>query len=179
MRLERAVPTMLTRYGGHGAHRSRYRVDAPRYARLCPPYGVSFPKLLARQPCPLGEGSKLCPHHVGIDCRLADPGAVAAVGAGDDVLAPDQPSVASDALGDQVGMLDEVRFGFDHARDQHFSLGQLHPLEQGPFVRMARVGGLEREAVRTRQEHDIDDVGEWHVAMMRALVVAPTEVQAE
>src|SRR5262245_41274845 len=98
MRLERAVPTMLTLYGGHGAHRSRHRVDVPRHARLCPPYGVSCPELLARQPCPFGERRKLRPDHVGIDRRLADPGAVAAVRAGDDVLAPDQAGIASDAL---------------------------------------------------------------------------------
>src|SRR5262245_52049086 len=104
----------------------------PHSASLHAGYGENFlcPKLLGCQPGALGEGGKLRPHHVGIDGRLADPGAVAAVGAGDDVLAPDQPSVASDALGYQVGMLDEVRFGFDHARDQHFSLGQLHSLEQ-------------------------------------------------
>jgi hypothetical protein len=55
------------------------------------------------------------------------------------------------------------------------ALGQLDPLEQGPFMRVARVGSLER---RSRREHDINDLGERHVVMVRSLVIAPAQMQA-
>jgi hypothetical protein len=79
---------------------------------------------------------------------LADPGAVAAIRAGDDVLAADKLGVAADALRDQFRMLDEIRFGFEHAGDQHLAVRQLDRFEQGPFMRMARIGGLERNRIR-------------------------------
>ena len=42
----------------------------------------------------------------------------AAIGAGDDVLAPDDLGKPPDALGDRLGMLDEVRAVRDDAGDQ-------------------------------------------------------------
>ena len=85
----------------------------------------------------------------------------------------DQVGVAADALRDQFRMLDEIRFRFDHTGDQHLAVGKLYPLEQCPFVGVARIGGFEGNRVRPRREHDVDDIGERHVAMMRAFVVAP------
>ena len=76
----------------------------------------------------------LRPHHVGIDRGLSDPGAVAAIAAGDDVLAADELRVAPDALRDQFRMLDEIRLGFDDAGNEHLARGQLDALEQRPFV---------------------------------------------
>src|SRR5204862_25772 len=98
-----------------------------------------FPRGYART---FRHGGKLRPDHVGVHRGLSDPGAVAAVRAGKHVLAADQPRVAPDALRNELGMLNEVRFRFDHARDQHLAVGQLHALEQRPFVRMTRIGGL-------------------------------------
>ena len=46
-------------------------------------------------------------------------------------------------------------------------------------MRMARVGGLEREAARLCQKNGLDDVSERHIAMMRPLVIAPAEVQTQ
>jgi len=88
---------------------------------------------------------------------LADPGPVAAIGAGRDVLAADQTRVIGDALRDELGMLDEIRFRFEHARDQQLAFRQLHALEHPPFMGMARIGRFEGDAVRSRQEDDIDD----------------------
>ena len=61
------------------------------------------------------HGGELGEHHVGIDGRLSDPGAVAAIAAGDHVLTPDQFGVAANTLRDQFGMLDEIRLRFEHA----------------------------------------------------------------
>ena len=126
-----------------------------------------------------GHRRHLGPDHIGIDRGLADPGTIAAIAAGDDILAADQLGVAADALRDQFGMLDEVRLRFDHAGDQHLAGRQLHGLEHGVFVGMARIGGLQRDGVRPRLENDVDDVGERHVVMVRALVIAPAQMQAD
>ena len=52
---------------------------------------------------------------------------------------------SGDALGDQLGVLDEVRRRVDDAGDQDLALGQLDVLEDLPLVLVARVG-----APRTR-----------------------------
>src|SRR4051812_35159090 len=59
------------------------------------------PELLCGNPRALGHRGHLGPDHVGIDRGLADPGAVAAVAAGNDVFAADQFGVAPDPLRDQ------------------------------------------------------------------------------
>jgi hypothetical protein len=48
------------------------------------------PELLRRDPRTLRHRSHFCPHDVGIDGRLPDPGAEAAVAAGHHVLAADE-----------------------------------------------------------------------------------------
>src|SRR5262245_26400720 len=101
------------------------------------------PKFPGREPRAFGERGELRPDHVGVDRGLSHPGAIAAIAAGDDVLAPHPPRVASDALRHQFRVLDEVRLGFDDAGNEHLAGGQLDALEQRPLVRVARVGGLE------------------------------------
>src|SRR5580693_393262 len=71
------------------------------------------PELLGSEARSLGEAGKLGPDDLRIDGRLADPGAVTAIAAGDDVLASDQRGVVADALRDQLGVLDEVGLRFD------------------------------------------------------------------
>ena len=95
--------------------------------------------MFCREPRALGHRRQLGPHDVGIDGRLADPGAEAAIAAGDDVVAADEVGVAGDALRDQLGVFDEIRFRLDDARDEGLALRQLDPLEQLPFMRMTRV----------------------------------------
>ena len=41
---------------------------------------------------------------------------------------------------------------------------------------MARVGRLKRDRARPCQEHDVDDVGQRHVAVVRAFVIAPAQM---
>ena len=50
----------------------------------------------ARQAVRLPPGGQLHPDDFGIHCRLADPGAEATIGAGDDALPADKPRVAAD-----------------------------------------------------------------------------------
>src|SRR5712692_3757806 len=66
------------------------------------------PELARVEPRALGHAGELGPDHGGIDRGLPAPGAVAAIAAGDDVLAADQLGVAGEALGDEFGMLDEI-----------------------------------------------------------------------
>src|SRR2546421_3151814 len=69
----------------------------------------SLPELSRRDARAFGERRELRPYHVGIDRRLPDPGAVAAIAARHHVLSSHQLRIAADALRDQLGMLDEVR----------------------------------------------------------------------
>ena len=66
-------------------------------------------------------------------------GAEAAVGAGDDALAPDHAGEALDALRHQLRMLDQVDAMRHHAGHQDLVVGQLHLLPDLPFVLVARV----------------------------------------
>src|SRR5581483_11357850 len=90
---------------------------------------ASRPELPGGAPRALGKRRELGPDDVGIDRRLADPGAVAAVASRDHILAPHELGVASDALRDQLGVLDEVRFGLNHPGYQHLAGWELHALE--------------------------------------------------
>src|SRR3989442_5271375 len=137
------------------------------------------PELPRGQPRALGEALHLRPHDAGIHRRLPDPSAEAAVAPRDDALASHQLRVAPDALRHQLWVLDVVRLRLDHAGDQHLALRHLHALEQRPLVTVPGVGGLERDAGGARREHEVDDVGQRHVVVMGALVVAPAHVHAQ
>src|SRR5262245_22021049 len=89
---------------------SRDLCDEIGHSEITATWQMSSPELPGRDAGAFRHGGDLRPHHVGIDCRLPNPGAIAAVRARDHVLAADQARVAADALGDQLGMLDEVRF---------------------------------------------------------------------
>ena len=117
-------------------------------------------------------------YDIGIDRRLSDPGAIAAIAAGNDVFAPHQLGITANALRNQFRMLDEIRFRFDDAGDQHLAVRQFHLFEQRPLVRMPRIGGLERDRNRLCHEYDVDDVRKRNVAMVRAFIVAPAEMHA-
>ena len=47
-------------------------------------------------------------------------------------------------------MLDEARLRLDDAGNERLAFGQLDRLEQRPFVRVARIGRLERQCGRPR-----------------------------
>src|ERR1051325_7763449 len=79
-----------------------------------------------------GQRRELGTHDVGIDAAGADVDAEAAVDGGHQVVAADQMRIATDALRDELGMLDVVRLALDHAGNQDLPLGRLDVLEQRP-----------------------------------------------
>src|SRR5262245_11437163 len=130
------------------------------------PVGV-LPELPRRAARTLGHAGELRPRDVRVDGGLPNPGAESAVGSGDDILAPDQSRVATDALGDQVRVLEEVGGRVEHTGDEDLAGGELHALEHPPLVRVPRVRGLEGKSGRASREHDVDDVGQGDVVMVR------------
>src|SRR5215472_8589112 len=111
---------------------------------------TSLPEFARRESGAFGETGEFRPHDARIDRRLPDPGAVAAITAGNDVLTANESRITADALRDQLGVLDEISLRLNHARDQHLSLRQFDILEYCPFMRMARVGCLKGQPARLR-----------------------------
>src|SRR5581483_4450166 len=101
----------------------------------------------------------------------------AAIGPGDHVLAARHLGESHDALGNEFGVFDEIAGGIKHAGDQNLAV-KLRALPYLPFVGMPGVGSLERDSADLCLENDIDDVLERNVAMMRAFVVAPAQMDA-
>src|SRR5690349_9917975 len=78
-------------------------------------------------------------------------GAEAAIGGGNHALAlADRGDRFLDAARHDFRMLDEIRSGLDHARHQQHVLGQRVLLERRVFVRVARVGELDRQRADLR-----------------------------
>jgi hypothetical protein len=88
----------------------------------------SAPKLPARDPRAFGEARELRPDDLGLDLRPRggnERRGKAAVGAGDDALAADELGETHDALGHQLGMLDDHGRVGDAAGDQNFVVRKL------------------------------------------------------
>ncbi len=99
------------------------------------------PQFLARQLGTLGQRIKFRDSQTGIGQMPQT-----AVGVGDKVFFADQFGEADDALGDQFGMFDEEADVVDDAGAEDFALGQLGLLPDLPFMAVAWVGGLNRNA---------------------------------
>src|SRR5262245_28970871 len=80
------------------------------------------PELARGETGAFAQARQLGPDDIRIDRGLADPGAVAAIAAGDHVLAPDEPRITADALRDQLRVLDEIGLRLDDPRDQHLAV---------------------------------------------------------
>src|SRR5262249_28094035 len=76
-------------------------------------------------------------------------------------------------------MFDVVRGRIYYPGDDALPGGDLDLLEQLPFVPVARISAFERNRSGMGQEQHVQDVGQWHVAMMRALVVTPADVHSD
>ena len=75
-------------------------------------------------------------------------------------------------------MLHVIGRGVDHAGKQQLVVGQLDLLPNRPLVGVARIGGLQRNALDLCAENDADDLAEIDVVGVRALVIAPADVHA-
>ena len=91
-------------------------------------------------------------------------GVETAIGAGNDVVAPDQAGQPHDAFGNQFRMLDDVGGVADHAGNEHFALGQLGLFPHPPFVLVARIGAFDHQRADIEPQNNVDDVLERHVA---------------
>ena len=109
--------------------------------------------------------------------RVADKGRETAIGAGEHPLASDDVGELADALRHQFRVLDVVGAGVDHAGDQHLVVRQFGIAPHRPFMGMPRVGGLERDRLRLSLQDDRQDLLQWNVEVVRALVVAPAQMQ--
>src|SRR5262245_5325743 len=78
--------------------------------------------------------------NVGVELAVAGESPEAAIAAGDHALAADDVGKAADALRDELGMLDVVGRGVEHARYQDLVVGQLDMLPHRPFMRVPRIG---------------------------------------
>ncbi len=104
--------------------------------------------------------------------------AEAAIGAGDHPLAPDDPSVPLDPLRHRLRVLDVVGAGVDNARNQNLIGRQRYRFKNGPLVLVARIGSFNREPAGVYLVDDVQDVGQRHVLVVRAGVIAPADVDA-
>jgi hypothetical protein len=116
------------------------------------------PQLPAGDLGAFGERGEFDPDHAGMHLAGRREAGEAAIGAGDDILAADDPRETADPFGDQFFMLDDVRGVGDDAGDQHLALGQLHMLPDAPFVLVARIGRLKGIGAGIDAEQRLDDV---------------------
>src|SRR5271166_2413861 len=99
------------------------------------PISGPFPEALGRDRGALGERGELGPHHGRMHLRRERrPGGEPAVGAGDDVLPPDQARVLADAVGDELGMLDVVGGVAEQPGQQDLAVRQLQVGPDPPLV---------------------------------------------
>ena len=122
--------------------------------------------------------SQLEPHR-----RLDHPfavgeGAEAAIGRGDHALAvADRAHRLLDAARHHFRVLDEIAGGLDHARDQQHVLRQRMLLERGVFVRVARIGELDRQRADLGLVERRQNLAQRDVVDVRAFPVAVADMQ--
>src|SRR5260221_13022187 len=92
---------------------------APSSAWDSPPASDLAPQLAAGEGRAVRQRFELCPHDGGMHPAVKRALGETAIGACHHILAPEQPGEAHDALGDQLGMLDDVGGVADHARHKH------------------------------------------------------------
>ncbi len=94
---------------------------------------------------PSNQRIELRPHdarmHPAVEWALGE----AAIGAGEDVLAPDQFGEPHDAFGDQFRMFDHVGGVADDAGNEHFVFWQFCVFPHSPFVLVSRIGAFDDE----------------------------------
>src|SRR5258707_585601 len=84
------------------------RVERPQTILTVRTCAALAPQFLARQPGAVGERLQFDPDDAGMNLAGRSEAREAAIGAGDDIVAPDRPGEAADPLGDQFGVLDDI-----------------------------------------------------------------------
>src|SRR5258708_30478382 len=114
-----------------------------------------------------------------MDAAVERPLREAAIGSGDHILAAQSLRVADDALGNELGWLDDVGGVADDAWDQHFALWQFNVLPDLPLMFVARIGPFDQKGADIGLHQYVDDVLERHVRGVRAWPASPTDVIAD
>src|SRR3989475_6905770 len=94
------------------------------------------------------------------------------------VLAPDEPRVLHEALGHQLGVLDEVAGVADDAGDEDLAGGELDVFPHAPLVVVARVRRLDGVALRAHGQDQVHELAQREVVLVRAVGAAPAHVEA-
>src|SRR5439155_5040555 len=87
-------------------------------------------------------------------------------------------SETRDAVGDQLGVFDNVCSVADHAWNQNLARGQLYVFPHFPFVFMAWIRGLDEIGAGTNFQNQIDDIPQRNVGRVRTGPTAPADVIA-
>lgn len=140
---------------------------------------MELPQSIRCGPCSFYHRSQLCPGDVGINGQQACEGGKAAVGSGDDMFAPNDGSIAFQALSDQFRVLDKIGGGIEYAWNDNLIFRQPDLLKYLPLMLMVRIGPFKGDGNGTRLQHLTDDLLEWHIAVMRTFVVPPTEMEPQ
>src|SRR5262245_58524649 len=98
------------------------------------------PKAFAGNPCTFRHGAEFGPSYF----WMAHP-SQATIGTCNHVLATNQPRIANQTVGDQLGMLHEVAKMTHHSGHQYLAIGKLDLFPDSPLMFMAGVRGLDRE----------------------------------
>ena len=77
------------------------------------------------------------------------------------------------------GMLDEVGDAVDDAGDDDLVVVEREIAQHLVFMRMARIGERQHEAADIQLAQDRHDLVQFHVAVMRAFIVSPADMQAD
>src|SRR5215469_18388597 len=108
---------------------------------------LSAPQLFTGDPRPLGQRRQLCPDYGGCNSIVDEgEGGEPAVGSRNDAFAPDNVGIVADPLRDQPGMLDKIGCRVDDPGDQDLVVGDFCTAQILPFMRVARIGSLERQS---------------------------------
>jgi hypothetical protein len=112
-----------------------------------------MPQGLAREACPFGQSSELCPSNLGMH-----PASHAAVGPADHILAPNNGRPIGEPAGDELRMLHNIGGMTDHAGHQDRAGRELHLFPDTDLVLVPRIRRLELVSLSLHLERDIDDV---------------------
>src|SRR5271165_1715415 len=108
-----------------------------------------------------------------------NPATEAAIRTGNDVLAPRDAGEIEDAVGDDLGMLDNVGGVADDTWDQDFAFGQLDIPPDLPLVLVTDIAGLDRERPGPHLQQNVDDRFQRQVGGVRSVPASPADMIAD
>src|SRR5262249_39743138 len=127
----------------------------------------------------LDQRGELRPRNIRMHLIAGARGAEAAVGPGDDALAPDHVGETFDALRHQLRMLDQMHAVRDHAWDQELVVGQCDLAPERPFVFVAWVRRLDDTSAGVDLQQQVDEMPELEIVHARRDVDAVAGVEAD